>query len=349
MAARRDGVHARGAAARPLTLSFWKNRHVLVTGATGLLGSSMTAALVDRGARVTCLVRDWVPDSPLIAGDLLSRVNVVRGRLERYQTILRIINEYEIESVFHLGAQAIVGTAARSPLSTFESNIRGTWALLEACRACSGLVKRIVVASSDKAYGAHDRLPYTEEAPLQGRFPYDVSKACADLLASSYAVSYGLPVTVTRCGNLYGGGDLNFNRLVPGTIRSALVGERPVIRSDGTFVRDYFYVEDAVEAYLFLAEQMDRPELYGEAFNFGTETPMTVTQVVDEILRAIGGDGLVPIVLNEASREIKAQYLDCSKARARLGWSSRFTFQEGLTRTVPWYRRYLSGAAPTQA
>lgn len=321
---------------------FWRERNVFVTGATGLLGSWMTRTLADTGANVVCLIRDQVPQSELVRSGTVQRVNVVHGDLDDYFSVLRAVNEYEIETVFHLGAQTIVGTASRSALSTFESNIKGTWNVLEACRVCAKLVKRVVVASSDKAYGSHAKLPYTEETPLQGRFPYDVSKSCADLLALSYFETHRLPVGITRCGNLYGGGDLNFSRIVPGTIRSALRGERPIIRSDGKFVRDYFYVEDAVEAYLHFAEQLDRAELHGEAFNFGTETPMTVLAVVERILRVMSAEGLQPVILNEANHEIREQYLDCKKAARKLNWRSKYTLEESLVRTVEWYRSHLA-------
>ncbi len=324
-------------------MSFWGGRQVFVTGATGLLGSWMVDELLARGAEVTCLVRDWVPNSRLVTGGTLERVQTVRGELEDYATVLRALNEYEIDTVFHLGAQTIVGTASRSALSTFESNVKGTWTLLEACRALPGLVRRVIVASSDKAYGAHDALPYTEDTPLQGRFPYDVSKSCADLIALSYAHTYEVPVAVTRCGNLYGGGDLNFNRLIPGTIRSALRDESPVIRSDGTFVRDYFYVRDAVDAYLALAERLPEPGLTGEAFNFGTETPLSVLEVVDVLLGLMGRD-LEPTILNEATREIRAQYLDCSKAKRILGWEPHHTLEDGLRETISWYEEWLGDA-----
>jgi CDP-glucose 4,6-dehydratase len=321
---------------------FWKDRNVLVTGATGLLGARVARALVDAGASVVILQRDTVPNSDLVQSGTIERVNVVRGELEDYFTVLRAVNEYEVEAVFHLGAQTIVGTAARSVLSTFESNIKGTWNVLEACRNCSKLVRRIVVASSDKAYGSHPKLPYTEETPLAGRFPYDCSKSCADLLALSYYETYRLPVGITRCGNLFGGGDLNWSRIVPGTIRSIVEGQRPVIRSDGKFVRDYFYVEDAVEAYLEFAEQLERPELQGQAFNFGTETPVTVFEVVERIRGLMHARELEPVILNEASHEIREQYLDCRKAREKLGWRSRWPFEDGLARTIEWYRDFLS-------
>ncbi len=320
---------------------FWKGRNVFVTGATGLLGSWLTRTLVEAGSNVVCLIRDTVPQSYLVTSGIIRRVNVVHGDLKDYFTVLRAINEYEVDTVFHLGAQTIVGTAARSVLSTFESNIKGTWNVLEACRACGKLVKRVLVASSDKAYGSQAQLPYTEDAPLQGRFPYDVSKSCADLLVHSYFETYRLPVGIARCGNLYGGGDLNFSRIVPGTIRSVLLGERPIIRSDGKYVRDYFYVEDAVQAYLTLAEQLDRPGVQGEAFNFGNETPFTVLEIVERLLEVMEVRRLEPVILNEASHEIREQYLDCTKARTRLNWRPQFALGMALTRTVEWYRVHL--------
>lgn len=325
-------------------MSFWKNRNVFVTGATGLLGSWMVEELLDQGANITCLIRDWVPGSKLVDSGLLGRTNIVHGELEDYTRLLRTLNEYEIDTVFHLGAQTIVGTAARSALSTFESNIRGTWNLMEACRNCSRLVQRVIAASSDKAYGSHDQLPYTENTPLQGRFPYDVSKSCADLIALSYFHTYETPVAVTRCGNLFGGGDLNFNRLVPGTIRSALQGEAPIIRSDGTYIRDYFYVRDAVAAYLQLAEKLPDPAFTGQAFNFGTETPVSVLELVDRILKLMGRETIVPRVLNEASHEIPRQYLDCSKARRMMGWEPKYTLEDGLLETIAWYADYPGAA-----
>ncbi|MDX1576899.1 MAG: GDP-mannose 4,6-dehydratase [Gemmatimonadota bacterium] len=319
----------------------WRDRNVLVTGATGLLGSWLTEALLDRGAEVTCLVRDWVPASRLVEQRAIDRANLVRGELEDLALLTRTVNEYEVDSVFHLGAQTIVGTAKRSALSTFEANVRGTWNLLEACRALPGLVERVVIASSDKAYGAHDDLPYTEDTPLRGRYPYDASKSCTDLIALSYFHTFETPVAVTRCGNLFGGGDLNFNRLIPGTIRSALRGERPIVRSDGSFVRDYFYVRDAVKSYLALAERLPGEGFVGEAFNFGNETPLSVLEVVDRVLRFMDAESLEPVILSEASHEIREQYLDCSKARDRLDWTPGWSFEDALAETVPWYESWL--------
>lgn len=323
--------------------AFWRDRPVLVTGGTGLLGGWLTRWLHEAGADVVTLIRDWVPQSELCRAGLLEKIRVVRGELQDQDLLERVLGEYEVQTVFHLAAQAIVPIANRNPVSTFESNIRGTWLLLEGCRR-SPLVRQILVASSDKAYGDHAQLPYREEAPLQGRHPYDVSKSCADLIAQSYAATYRLPVVIARCGNLFGGGDLNWNRIVPGTIRSALRGEQPLIRSDGTPTRDYFYVQDAVSAYVLLAEQLqENPSLAGEAFNFSNEQPLSVLQVAREILGAAGKTNLQPVVQNEASAEILHQYLDASKARQKLGWESRYSLQEGLKETIHWYRDFFQG------
>ena len=319
---------------------FWQDRPVLVTGATGLVGSWLARRLVEAGADVVCLVRDWVPQSELVRTQTIEQVKVVRGDVRDGDVLERTIGEYETSTVIHLAAQTIVGTANRNPVSTFESNIQGTWSLLEACRRSPGM-RSIVIASSDKAYGAQDKLPYGEETPLEGRHPYDVSKSCADLIAQAYAQTYGLPVAVTRCGNFYGGGDLNWNRIVPGTIRSVLRGERPVIRSDGHYVRDYFYVEDGAAAYMLLAEQLHyRPELHGMAFNFSNESEVTVLGLVDRILRAMDSN-LEPEIRNEASHEIRRQFLSASRARQMLHWSPMFTLDEGIERTVAWYREFV--------
>ena len=319
---------------------FWRDRPIFVTGATGLVGSWLVRRLIEAGAEVTCLIRDRVPESELFRSGMRDRIKIVRGDISDQALLERALGEHEIVSVFHLAAQTIVGIANRNPVSTFEANIRGTWSLLEACRR-SPLVKQIVVASSDKAYGDQEKLPYDETTPLQGTHPYDVSKSCADLISHTYANSYGLPVVITRCGNFYGGGDLNWNRIVPGTIRSVIRGQRPVIRSDGKFIRDYFYVEDGAHAYMMLAEAIaKRPELKGHAFNFSNEIQVTVLDLVRSILRVMGSD-LVPEVRDEASNEIIHQYLSAEKARKELNWSPLFDLETGLERTIAWYKDFF--------
>jgi CDP-glucose 4,6-dehydratase len=321
--------------------SFWRDRPTLVTGGTGLVGGWLVRRLIEHGADVICLMRDWVPQCELVRSEVIEQVKVARGDVRDQAVLERTLGEYEIDTVIHLAAQTIVGIANCNPISTFETNIAGTWAMLEACRR-SPRVKQIVVASSDKAYGDQEKLPYNETTPLQGRHPYDVSKSCADLIASSYAVTYGLPVAITRCGNFYGGGDLNWNRIVPGTIRSVLRNERPVIRSDGNFTRDYFYVEDGAAAYMFLAERLARDSsLCGEAFNFSNELQLTVADLVQRILGLIGA-ALRPDVRNEASNEIRHQYLSAAKARERLQWTPQFTLDDGLRRTIQWYQQFLT-------
>jgi CDP-glucose 4,6-dehydratase len=310
-----------------------------------LVGGWLVKRLTGLGADVVCLVRDWVPQSELVRARLIEQVKVARGDVRDQELIERLLGEYEVATVFHLAAQTTVGVANRNPVSTFDVNIRGTWAVLEACRR-SPKVKQVVMASSDKAYGDLATLPYTEDMPLQGQHPYDVSKSCADLIGQTYAKTYGLPVCITRCGNFYGGGDLNWNRIVPGTIRSILRGERPVIRSDGQFVRDYFYVEDGAAAYTTVAEQLAaRPELAGEGFNFSNELRVTVLELVEKILGSMGSK-LEPDIRNEVSNEIKFQYLDASKAKRMLDWSPAFTFEEGLRATVEWYTRYFETTMP---
>lgn len=318
----------------------WRGRSALVTGPTGIVGSWLCRELLERGAEVVALVRDHDPQSELYRSGDVARLTVVSGELEDYACVERALNEHEVDTVFHLGAQAIVGSALRSPLPTFKSNIEGSWNLLEACRRLSPLVQRIVIASSDKVYGEAAELPYTEETPLLGEHPYDVSKSCTDLLARSYARTYELPIAIARCANIYGGGDLNWSRLVPGTIRSLLCGERPRIRSDGSYVRDYLYVRDAVAAYLALAEVTERLDIRGEAFNFSTETPLSVRQLVDAIADRMGSV-LEPEILNQIRAEIRTQMLSAAKAKRVLGWSPSWGLERGLDETIAWYRIYL--------
>jgi CDP-glucose 4,6-dehydratase len=320
--------------------TFWKNRNVFVTGCTGLLGSELVAQLINSDANVVGLIRDQVPLSRLNIDGLTDKMISVHGCIEDMHTLERIIAEYEIDTVFHLAAQTIVGVASRYPLGTFTSNIQGTWNILEACRNV-GSVKRIIVASSDKAYGEHSTLPYTESAALHGEHPYDVSKSCADLISRSYFVTYKLPVCITRCGNLFGPGDLNFNRIVPDTIRCALHNKPVSIRSDGSYIRDYFYVKDGAFAYLHLAEHMDRPNIMGEAFNFSNEAQISVLSLVKTILSVMNKTELEPIILNETLHEIHHQYLSAEKAKKLLEWKPRYSLEDGLRETIQWYRNFL--------
>jgi len=323
-----------------LNRAFWLDRPTFVTGGTGLVGSWLIQRLIDAGADVVCLVRDWVPQSESVRRGNLERVKVVRGDIRDREVLERALGEYEIDTVLHLAAQTIVTIANRNPISTFETNIAGTWNILEACRR-SPRVKQIVAASSDKAYGDQEILPYDENTPLQGQHPYDVSKSAADLIAYTYAKSFDSPVTITRCGNFYGGGDLNWNRIIPGTIRSILRGQRPVIRSDGEYIRDYFYVEDGAAAYMLLAEQFaERPELKGQAFNFSNEIQVSVREIVNQILKEMNSD-LSPDIRNEVSNEIRHQYLSAEKAGRELGWEPMFNLETGLRKTIDWYKDYF--------
>ena len=317
---------------------FWQYKNVLVTGGTGFVGAALVEALVHAGALVVVLERDQPQVSAIAVRNLRDRATFVRGDIIDLVMIERVLNEYRVDTVLHIAAQAIVGVANRLPISTFESNIRGTWNVLEACRK-SAAVKRIIVASSDKAYGEPKFVPYTEEHPLLGLFPYDASKACTDILARSYATTFEMPLAVTRCANIYGGGDLNMNRMIPGTIISVLSGETPIIRSDGTPQRDYLYIDDAVEAYLTLAEQLAHPEVKGQAFNFGMGAPKSVLEVFETIIRLCGKQ-VVPKILNEAKHEIQVQYLSSEKAKKVLGWQPRHTLEQGLKKTIEWYTQY---------
>lgn len=319
---------------------FWKNKRIFVTGASGLVGGWLVESLIKHGADVVVLLRDWVPGSRLIHSDLLNKTTIVRGDLFDSNKLERILCEYEVETVFHLAAQTIVPIANRNPLSTFESNIQGTWNLLEACRSVKS-IKSIVVASSDKAYGDADHLPYKENMPLKAVYPYDVSKACTDMISFSYAKTFDLPVCITRCGNFFGGGDLNWNRIIPGTIRSVINNEAPIIRSDGTLIRDYIYVEDAVSAYMTLAEALVKnSDLKGEAFNFSNESQKNVLDLTNIILSLLGSE-LKPVINGKNHGEIKAQYLDSSKASKMLHWKAIFGLEDGLKKTVAWYKQYL--------
>ena len=320
--------------------NFWHSRNVFVSGCTGLLGSWLTDELVNKSANVVGLIRDDFHSSNFHSLNLLNKITKVDGSVEDFNLILRTINEYEIDTIFHLAAQTIVGTATKSPISTFESNIKGTWNILESARQVD--TERVIIASSDKAYGIHEKLPYEETTCLKASHPYDVSKACADLIAQSYYKTYKLNVGITRCGNLYGGGDFNFSRIIPGTIKSLLNDEIPIIRSDGKYIRDYFYVKDAVNSYLMLAEKLMKHGISGEAFNFGTEKPVSVLEVVDMLIEISGKKNITKKILNEAHNEIKAQYLSCEKARRLLNWKPKYSLKDGLKETYEWYKSFYS-------
>ena len=320
---------------------FWQDKRVFVTGCSGLLGSWLTAVLVQKGAHVVGLIRDRVNDTQLARTGVIHQIDVVRGDVCAYELMERTLADYQIDTVFHLAAQTQVGTANRVPMPTFETNIKGTWVILEAARR-NPSVQRLVMASSDKAYGTHAALPYTEDTPLQGQHPYDVSKSCADLISRTYAHTYGLPVTVTRCANLYGGGDLNWNRIVPGTIRSVLQGEPPIIRSDGTMRRDYIFIKDVVAGYLRVAEAMHRPDVAGQAFNFGIDNPVSVLEMVQAIIDLSGKRHIKPIILDEVENEIQNQFSCSEKARQVLGWEPSYDLEAGLRETMAWYRDFLA-------
>jgi len=327
----------------PEQVAPWQDRAVLVTGGTGFAGGWLVRRLLEQEAHVVCVVRDWTPMSMLLQSDAPRAATIASGDVRDQAFLERTLGDYEIEVVFHLAAQTIVTIANRNPVETFDSNIRGTWSLLEACRR-SPRVEAVVVASSDKAYGEQPSLPYREDTPLNPTNPYDVSKASADLIARSYAATWEVPVAVTRAGNFFGGGDLNWSRLVPGTIRSVLRGRAPVIRTDGTPLRDYVYVEDAVDAYLLLAERLASGGARGRAVNISYQQPLSVREVVAAIIEAAGVD-LQPVIQDGASHEIQDQFLDATFAREELGWSPRYDFARGLDRSIDWYRSFLSGSA----
>jgi CDP-glucose 4,6-dehydratase len=317
---------------------FWKRKKVLITGFEGFLGSHLTKALLCSGAKIYGLdIKIKRNDTILTATDY-KRLTVIKGSVADYKLVEGIIRRNKINIVFHLAAEAIVGKCLNDPLCAFSTNIKGSWSILEACRG-SKTIQAIIIASSDKAYGSHQKLPYTEEAPLQGRHPYDVSKSCADLLADTYAHTYKLPVAVTRCGNIYGPGDFNFSRLVPDAVRCALKGKKLLIRSDGKFTRDYVFVEDIVNGYIMLAEKLQKLKLSGEAFNFSDENPLTVVELVRAVAKAANSRPNYKI-LDKVEYEIKHQYLASAKARKILGWKPRFTFLAGLAKTIAGYQDY---------
>ena len=318
----------------------WKSTKVLVTGADGFIGSHVAKALIEKNAEVTTIVRDIKKTNNMDILNIKNKINIVHGDLVNFKDCERAINEYDVEFCFHIAAQAIVGPANRSPLSTFQSNIEGTWNILETCRV-SKTIKGLIVASSDKAYGQQEKLPYTEDSPLKGYFPYDASKACAEILARSYFMTYNIPLAITRNANTYGPADMNTSRIIPDVILRLLKGEQPVIRSDGTPERDYMYIKDAVNAYLTLAENLHRKEVAGQAFNFGTGKPISVLDVYKKIIKIMGRNA-EPKILREAKNEIDRQYLDCAKAKNVLGWGAKYDINTGLKETIDWYKGYFS-------
>lgn len=322
--------------------NFWVDKRIFVTGASGLLGSWLTRRLIKEKAKVFALIRDFDPQSELIRSEDYKKISIVNGELQDFLTLERAIASNEIEYVFHLGAQAIVGTAYINPLEAFESNVRGTYNLLEACRRFSQSIKGIIVASSDKAYGSSKELPYKESMPLKGIYPYEVSKSCADLISDSYFHTYKLPIAISRCGNIYGGADFNWSRIIPGTIKSFFDGMSPIIRSDGKFLRDYLYVEDVVSAYLLLAENLQKKEIQGQAFNFAPGKPFSVLDIVYLLQKLMDKPHLNPVILNNCKGEIKDQYLESLKANNLLKWTPKFSLDEGLKETVKWYEKYFA-------
>lgn len=319
---------------------FWKDKNVFVTGADGFIGSWVAKELVEKKANVTLVVRDMKKNSCFDFHGLRPKVNIVQGDIVDLAVLERAVTQFDTDYVFHLAAQAIVGIADKSPLSTFESNIKGTWNILEACRK-KDAIKGLVVASSDKAYGVQEKLPYTEDSPLLGTYTYDASKACADILSKSYFATYGLPVAITRNANTYGGADMNFSRIVPDAIRCLAIGETLKIRSDGNPERDYMYVKDAANSYLVLAQNLSRKEIQGQAFNFGTETPIKVVDLFKKIAKIYGKPNAPLKILNQSKNEIPRQYLSIEKAKKLLNWKPKYTLDTGLKETIEWYSEYF--------
>ncbi|GAX62923.1 nucleoside-diphosphate-sugar epimerase [Candidatus Scalindua japonica] len=328
-----------------LDCSFWKDRTALITGATGMVGSWLVKDLLTAGARVIALVRDSDYQTEFFRSGDYHKTTIVNGRIEDYDTVERAINEHEVNTVFHLAAMTIVGTALRSPLACMEANIRGTYNVLEACRVYGNLIRQVVIASSDKAYGDQPHLPYNEDMPLIGRHPYDVSKSCTDLISQAYVNTYDLPLAIARCGNIFGGGDLNWSRIVPGTIRALLARESPVIRSNGKFIRDYVYVKDISRAYMRLAECIQDPQVRGNAFNFSLERPMNVLEIVDLIQKLMHQTDIELDIRDKVSCEIKSQFLDSTRARETLQWTPQFSLEAGMRETIEWYESYLQTEA----
>jgi CDP-glucose 4,6-dehydratase len=324
----------------------WHGRVALVTGCTGLLGCWVSRRLCDLGARVVGLVRDAVTDGhPFERFGLRDRMKLVTGSVDDFDLVRRLVAEERVQVILHLAGQSRVHVAAERPRLAFEVNIRGTWNVLEAVRV-AGTRTPVVLASSGTVYGTADELPFTEDTPLRSTSPYDASKACAESVARSYHATFGVPVCLVRSGNLYGGGDLHIERIVPGTIRALLSGERPVIQGDGRAVRDYLYVDDAARAYVMLAEATDDSEIAGEAFNLGAERPTTVADIVETIMRVGGRPDLTAHVLGRPAPAVPAMVLSSLKARKAVGWRAETPLETGLASTIAWYREFWRPAPP---
>ena len=320
-------------------INFWEGKKVFITGCNGFIGSWLTYELFKQGADITGLIRDQIIRTNLHLLQLEKKINIVHGDVIDFNCLRRCFAEYDIDTVFHLAAQPIVTVALKDPIGTFKANIEGTWNILEVSRQIN--VQRLIIASSDKAYGTHKELPYDETFPLNGQFPYDVSKTCSDLIAQTYFNTYELPVCITRNANIYGGGDLNFNRIIPETIKSILSGKDPVIRSNGEFIREFFYVKDAVKSYLLVAENLHRKNIMGRAFNFGSTEKIKIIDLVNKIIKLSGNRNIKPIILDEVKKEITDQYLSCKLAESVFKWKPDYMLEEGLKETYNWYKEYF--------
>lgn len=320
-------------------MSLLNKKKILITGGAGFIGSWLAKELIDLGARV--IVLD-LKDSHPILNDLQKKPILIRGDVRSYNLVKTILRERHPDFIFHFAAQTIVGIANRNPLPTLKTNIAGTWHILEAARCYPA--KGIIIASSDKAYGDQPVIPYKENTPLVGMHPYDVSKSSADLIAQMYFKTYQLPLCIIRSANVFGGGDIHFSRVIPETIRAAFYNKSPIIRSDGRFERDYLYIKDEINGCLMLAGALfKKREVLGQAFNFGTNHPYFVEEVVKIILDLMQKNNLKPLILNEAKNEIRNQSLDFSKAKKLLGWQPQYSLKDGLKETIQWYTQYFKG------
>ncbi|MCF7907819.1 MAG: GDP-mannose 4,6-dehydratase [Candidatus Omnitrophica bacterium] len=321
-------------------VKFWKGKRVLITGYEGFLGSNLAKVLLNFGAKISGLDILTRRKDTILTQKELAKIKIIKGNVDNLSLVKRILRNDKIEVIFHLAAEALVGECLKRPVKGFSTNIKGTWNILEAWRQTK-IAKAIVVASSDKAYGSHSKLPYKEDSALCGLHPYDVSKSCADLIAHAYHNTYGAPVVITRCGNIFGPGDFNFSRIVPETLRSVIRNKTLVIRSDGKFTRDYVYVDDIVAGYINLAQKSKKLKLFGQAFNFSAEQPLSVLALVKLIYKLADRRSNYKI-LKQAKYEIKHQYLSSRKAARVLGWKPKLKLDKALEKTYQWYKDNLS-------